>query len=107
MKLRLRTAACLFVGLAAAAAWLLPVGGPFARSGEEKKPDSGKIAGKDTKKPAGDTDPKPGPYPEDPLNSPAEKSYAGSGAYRWLNVALQATAREHERHGARPTIGSR
>jgi hypothetical protein len=54
-----------------------------------------------------DTDPKPGPFPEDPLNQPAEKDYVGSGAYRWLNIALQATAREHERYGARPTIGSR
>src|SRR5262249_37406910 len=44
---------------------------------------------------------------EDPLNTPVEKNYVGSGAYKWLNVALQATAREHERHGARPTIGSR
>ncbi len=50
---------------------------------------------------------KPGPYAEDPLTPAAEKDYRGSGAYRWLNVALQATAREHERHGARPTIGSR
>ena len=30
-----------------------------------------------------------------------------SAAYEWLDVALEATAREHERHGARPTIGSR
>src|SRR5207245_129506 len=64
--------------------------------------------GKDSKKPsAKDADPKPGPYAEDPLTPAAEKGYQGSGAYRWLNVALQATAREHERHGARPTVGSR
>lgn len=30
-----------------------------------------------------------------------------SAAYEWLDVALEATAREHERSGARPTIGSR
>ena len=30
-----------------------------------------------------------------------------SKAYEWLDVALEATAREHERNGARPTIGSR
>jgi hypothetical protein len=30
-----------------------------------------------------------------------------SAAYQWLDIALEATAREHERHGARPTIGSR
>src|SRR5262249_31315339 len=46
-------------------------------------------------------------YPEDDLLPAVERGYKGSAAYRWLNVALQATAREHERHGARPTIGSR
>jgi len=30
-----------------------------------------------------------------------------SAAYRWLDVALEATAREVDRHGARPTIISR
>lgn len=30
-----------------------------------------------------------------------------SPAYEWLDIALEATAREHERNGARPTIGSR
>jgi hypothetical protein len=65
-------------------------------------------SGKDAKKSSNEADDaKPAPYPEDPLNSPAEKNYQGSGAYRWLNVSLQATAREHERYGARPTIGSR
>jgi hypothetical protein len=63
--------------------------------------------GDDKKTGAQDTDPKPGPYAEDPLLPAAERNYKGSGAYRWLNVALQATAREHERYGARPTIGSR
>jgi hypothetical protein len=52
-------------------------------------------------------EPKPGPFPEDPLTTPAEANYVGSPAYQWLNIALEATAREHERHGARPTIGSR
>jgi hypothetical protein len=53
---------------------------------------------------------KPAPSPVDPLLPPDEAKYlasGASGAYRWLNVALEATAREHERHGARPTIGSR
>jgi Domain of unknown function (DUF6851)/VCPO second helical-bundle domain len=30
-----------------------------------------------------------------------------SAAYDWLDVALEATAREHDRNGPRPTIGSR
>jgi hypothetical protein len=30
-----------------------------------------------------------------------------SVAYRWLDIALEATAREHERNGPRPTVGSR
>ncbi len=30
-----------------------------------------------------------------------------SAAFEWLDVALEATAREHERHAPRPTIGSR
>lgn len=33
--------------------------------------------------------------------------YKTSAAYQWLDIALEATAREHERSGARPTIGSR
>lgn len=30
-----------------------------------------------------------------------------SAAYRWLDIALEATAREHERANPRPTVGSR
>ncbi|MBY0229370.1 MAG: hypothetical protein K2W96_08840, partial [Gemmataceae bacterium] len=30
-----------------------------------------------------------------------------SAAYRWLDIALEATAREHERVAPRPTVGSR
>jgi len=30
-----------------------------------------------------------------------------SAAYEWLDVALEATAREHDRNGPRPTVGSR
>src|ERR1700730_4509527 len=30
-----------------------------------------------------------------------------SAAYQWLDVALEATAREHERNAPRPTVGSR
>jgi hypothetical protein len=36
-----------------------------------------------------------------------EGEHKKSAAYEWLDVALDATAREHERNGARPTIGSR
>ncbi len=32
---------------------------------------------------------------------------ARSAAYDWLDVALEATAREHDRNGPRPTVGSR
>jgi PAP2 superfamily len=37
----------------------------------------------------------------------AETKPTRSAAYDWLDVALEATAREHERNGPRPTIGSR
>jgi hypothetical protein len=98
--------------LAAGVGWIISVQEPFALAGEGakqavKKAEAGKDPSKDVKKPSGKEEVKPGPYPEDPLTPPAEKNYKGSGAYRWLNVALEATAREHERHGARPTIGSR
>jgi hypothetical protein len=85
----------VLAGLAAGTAWLLTAGGPPARGGDDpkKSPDPAEL--------------RPGPYPEDALLPAVERGYKGSGAYRWLNVALQATAREHERHGARPTIGSR
>jgi hypothetical protein len=33
--------------------------------------------------------------------------YKPSAAYQWLDVALEATAREHERVAPRPTVGSR
>lgn len=41
--------------------------------------------------------------------SPAFHSgeYKPSAAYEWLDVALEATAREHERTAPRPTVGSR
>lgn len=85
----------------------LALGGEDAAQSAANKAVPGQGPGKDAKKPAAQDDPKPGPYPEDALLHPNEKGYIGSGAYRWLNVALQATAREHERYGARPTIGSR
>jgi hypothetical protein len=37
----------------------------------------------------------------------AAKKYVRSAAYEWLDIALEATAREHERVAPRPTIGSR
>ena len=102
-------AASLLTGLSISAAWFIAMQAPLAVGGEEKakKSASQKTEDKDSKKPSAQDEPKPGPYPEDDLLPAVERGYKGSGAYRWLNVALQATAREHERHGARPTIGSR
>lgn len=37
----------------------------------------------------------------------AETTAVKSAAYEWLDVALEATAREHERVAPRPTVGSR
>jgi hypothetical protein len=105
MKLHPHKMACVLGAAAVVAACLLPVSGPAALLDEG--PSAGKKGAKDKDSTKPPRDPKPGFYPEDPLNSPAEKNYRGSGAYRCLNIALQATAREHERHGARPTIGSR
>ena len=36
-----------------------------------------------------------------------ETSPVKSAAYHWLDIALEATAREHERNAPRPTVGSR
>ena len=36
-----------------------------------------------------------------------EQPAVKSAAYEWLDVALEATAREHDRHAPRPTVGSR
>lgn len=38
---------------------------------------------------------------------PDERPHKKSAAYEWLDVALDATAREHERVAPRPTVGSR
>lgn len=38
---------------------------------------------------------------------PAKPRSENSAAYQWLDIALEATAREVDRHGARPTIISR
>jgi hypothetical protein len=38
---------------------------------------------------------------------PAAAKHVRSAAYEWLDIALEATAREHERNAPRPTIGSR
>ena len=38
---------------------------------------------------------------------PKESQHIKSAAYEWLDVALEATAREHERVAPRPTVGSR
>jgi hypothetical protein len=114
MRNRLRFAIWPLAGLIVCAGWLLAMQESPVQSGEDTLPSPAQKAlaeqapGKDSEKPsAQDVEPKPGPYAEDPLTPAAELGYRGSGAYRWLNVALQATAREHERYGARPTIGSR
>jgi hypothetical protein len=36
-----------------------------------------------------------------------QKGAPRSAAYRWLDIALEATAREHERNNPRPTVGAR
>lgn len=41
------------------------------------------------------------------LTNPVRRDYKKSAAYEWLDVALEATAREHERVAPRPTVGSR
>jgi hypothetical protein len=76
---------------------------PPARSGVDKQSPSKTIK---PRSPSAD-DPKPAPGLTDPLTPPSEAHYPGSAAYQWLNVGLEATAREHERYGPRPTVGSR
>jgi hypothetical protein len=39
--------------------------------------------------------------------SSPDETHVKSAAYEWLDVALEATAREHERVAPRPTVGSR
>jgi hypothetical protein len=38
---------------------------------------------------------------------PTPAGHVKSAAFEWLDIALEATAREHERNGPRPTVGSR
>jgi hypothetical protein len=106
-------AAGVFAAMAICAAWLITVKEPLAL-GRDGPAESGAKPANPEKAPAtgakkltAPDDAKPGPYPEDALLPAAERGYKGSAAYRWLNVALQATAREHERNAPRPTIGSR
>jgi hypothetical protein len=40
-------------------------------------------------------------------SKPDAAKHIPSAAYRWLDIALEATAREHERTSPRPTVGSR
>jgi hypothetical protein len=47
----------------------------------------------------------PIPVPREAGQKPDKLAH--SAAYKWLDVALEATAREHDRNGPRPTIGSR
>jgi hypothetical protein len=39
--------------------------------------------------------------------APDKSGHVKSAAFEWLDIALEATAREHERNGPRPTVGSR
>ncbi len=39
--------------------------------------------------------------------SPAPAGHVKSAAFEWLDIAHEATAREHERNSPRPTVGSR
>jgi hypothetical protein len=49
-----------------------------------------------------------GPTPARPPDKkPAAPRHVPSAAYQWLDIALEATAREHERVAPRPTVGSR
>jgi hypothetical protein len=95
----------VLAGLATSAAWLIAMQEPLALGQDHAaqsaagKIDWNKAPSKEASKPSGKDDPKPGPYPEDPLLAVVERNYKGSATYRWLNVALQATAREHERYG--------
>ena len=41
------------------------------------------------------------------LHAAVPAAYKPSAAYDWLDISLEATAREVDRHGARPTIISR
>src|SRR6188472_2140803 len=43
----------------------------------------------------------------DPNNRAAQPPHIKSAASEWLDIALEATAREHERIFPRPTVGSR
>jgi hypothetical protein len=47
------------------------------------------------------------PVASSSVKQPANNQPASSVAYRWLDIALEATAREVDLHGARPTILSR
>ncbi len=42
-----------------------------------------------------------------PARAADPPKFAPSAASEWLDVALEATAREHDRNGPRPTVGSR
>src|SRR5258708_1784485 len=44
--------------------------------------------------------------PAAPAGAAAAK-HVRSAAYEWLDIALEATAREHDRISPRPTVGSR
>lgn len=47
------------------------------------------------------------PAPARSTSQPQTAKYTPSAAYQWLDISLEATAREVDRHGARPTILSR
>lgn len=49
----------------------------------------------------------PAPAAPPEVAPPPALKHVPSAAHEWLDVALEATAREHERNGPRPTVGSR
>ena len=55
---------------------------------------------------AGGREDEPIPPPREVGQNPIPRPVR-SAAYQWLDIALEATAREHERNGPRPTVGSR
>ena len=114
MKCRQGLAVWLFAGISIGTCLLVSVQGSNVfrngrvEPGSDNEPPVAQRTSDDPKQRAGqDVEVKPAPSAVDPLTPKAEEKYHGSAAYQLLNVALEATAREHERHAPRPTIGSR
>jgi hypothetical protein len=107
MKTRPRHSAWFTMGAFLVGGYLIALPASSSPAADDPKPPARPQEKKDIVGKAGGDDVKPVPSPTDPLTFPAEAKLQASAAYHWLNLALEATAREHERHGSRPTIGSR